>query len=56
VIAAPTQEIFQDWFRTVKSKVADGVLEQVSPEFIVFNREKLHLGASTREKNPRPLD
>jgi hypothetical protein len=54
VIAAPTQEIFQDWFRTVKSKVADGVLEQVSPEFIVFNREKLHLGASTREKAEAP--
>jgi hypothetical protein len=54
VIAAPTQAISQDWFRTVRGKVADGVLEQVSPEFIVFDRTKLNLGRSTSPNAEAP--
>ncbi|USP76427.1 hypothetical protein yc1106_03701 [Curvularia clavata] len=42
------------WYRAVRAKVGDDVLQQVSDDFYVFDRNKLNLGRSTDKGNEAP--
>jgi hypothetical protein len=54
MIIAPNYEILNDWYEAVRSKVADNVLIRVTEDFYVFDRNKLHLGESTRAGHEAP--
>ncbi|OGM50178.1 hypothetical protein ABOM_001081 [Aspergillus bombycis] len=53
LIIAPTFDILDDWYNTVKSKVPDDIW-RVSDDFYVFNRNKLRLGKSTAPGKEAP--
>jgi hypothetical protein len=54
LIIAPSYDVLNQWFETVKSRVADNVIWRVSEDFYVFDRNKLDLGRSTAPNAQAP--
>ncbi|KAF1824261.1 uncharacterized protein K489DRAFT_408660 [Dissoconium aciculare CBS 342.82] len=54
LIIAPSFKELDDWYKTVRTRVADNVLVRVSDDFYVFDRSKFDLGSSTKPGKEAP--
>jgi hypothetical protein len=54
LIIAPSFNELDDWYKTVRTRVADNVLVRVSDDFYVFDRAKFDLGSCTKPGKEAP--